>query len=399
MKMPRLPGVIARNRRLIGWVLAIAAVLAWLLLYMLGNLTGGMSRDELSAVAAPVGLHAIYADPSYLPLKLVRAVTFFSFPDHGQTLSRLPNAIFGGLAMLSFAGLVRLWYGTRVAALAGAMFAFGAWTLHVSRLASFDVLYLWALPMLLFSHFLLRKYYRHTAVWFGSVVVWGLLLYIPGLVWFVLVDIWLQRKYVAAGWRHAQAWWRRVLFALLSILWLPLLAVDLARQGSLLTWLGSPAHFGSAGAIARDFAAVPVHLFIRGPEDPQLWLGRLSLLSVFALVLCILGIYFYATHRKSRRSWYMAVLALLGFILVGLGGPVSLSLLVPLLYVAAATGLAYLLSQWLKTFPNNPFARGLGLGLIIFAVALSCVYNYRAYFIAWPHAQEVKATFQYSRHP
>ncbi len=139
MKMPSLPGAISRNRRLIGWGLAAAAVLSWLLLYKLGDLTGGMSRNELSAVASPVGWQAIFNNPFYLPLKLVRAAVFFTFPDHGQTLSRLPNAIFGALAMLSFAGLVRLWYGTRIAALAGAMFAFGAWTLHVSRLASFDV--------------------------------------------------------------------------------------------------------------------------------------------------------------------------------------------------------------------------------------------------------------------
>ncbi len=230
-------------------------------------------------------------------------------------------------------------------------------------------------------------------------MTWGLLLYIPGLVWFVLLDIWLQRKFVAAGWRHASAWWRRILFVLISLVWLPLIIVDLARQGNFLTWLGLPAHFEGASHVAKHFASVPLHLFIHGPEYPHLWLGRLPLLDVFTLVLCVLGIYFYATHWKSGRSRYMAVLAVPGFVLVGLGGAVGLSLLVPLLYVAAATGLAYLLSQWLKTFPNNPLARGLGLGLIIFAVALSCTYNYRAYFIAWPHTQDTRATFQYRRHP
>lgn len=397
--MPSLPGVIRRNRRPLGWIVVSAAVLAWLLLYQLGSLTGGMSRDELSAAAAPVGLHAVYADPLYLPLKLVRAAIFFPFPDHGQTLSRLPNAVFGGLAMLCFAGLVRLWYGARVAVIAGAMFAFGAWTLHVSRFASNDVLYLWALPALIFSHFLLRKYYRRAPVWFGSVILWGALLYIPGLVWFVLADIWLQRKYVAAGWRHAEAFWRRLLFVLVSLPWLPLLVIHLARNGALPEWLGIPAHFGSVADTARHFAEIPVQLLARGPADPQLWLGRLPLLDVFGLVLFALGVYFYATHWKSGRSRYVAALAALAFILAGLGGPVPLSLLVPLLYVTAATGLAYLLSQWLKTFPNNPLARGLALGLVVFAVALSCLYNYRAYFIAWPHTDSAQAVFQYRSHP
>jgi hypothetical protein len=93
------------------------------------------------------------------------------------------------------------------------------------------------------------------------------------------------------------------------------------------------------------------------------------------------------------------MLALIGFVLVGISGPVPLSLLVPLLYMGIATGLAYLLHEWLKIFPNNPLARGVGLGLIIVAVAISCTYNYRAYFIAWPNADATKTTFQYRRHP
>ena len=149
--------------------------------------------------------------------------------------------------------------------------------------------------------------------------------------------------------------------------------------------------------LLKQFAAVPVHLFIRGPQYPELWLGKAPILDVFALVACILGIYFYLTHWKASRSRYLAVLALFGFVLVGLGGPVGLSILVPLLYMAVATGLAYLLRDWLKTFPNNPLARSLGIGLVVFAVTLSCLYNYRAYFIAWPHTAVTKATFRYHR--
>lgn len=379
--------------------MAAAALLGWLMLYKLGSLTAGMSGDELSAAAAPVGWHGIYEQPFYLPLELVRSVFFWVFPDHGPALSRLPNAIFGALAISSFAGLIRLWYGTRVAALAAAMFAAGAWTLHISRLASFDVMYLWAMPALFFGHFMLRKYYRLSSVWFGALITWGLLIYIPGLIWFVLIDMWLQRRYVAEGWRHATSWWRRPLYVLSGLIWLPLLAIDLGRAGNFSIWLGLPAHFDGAALMLKHFAAVPAHLFIRGPEYPQLWLGKAPILDVFALAASVLGIYFYATHWKSGRSRFMAAAALLGFLLVGIGGAVTLSLLVPLLYVAAATGLAYLLSQWLRTFPSNPLARGLGLGLVIFAVALSCLYNYRAYFIAWPHTDTAKATFQYRRHP
>jgi hypothetical protein len=396
MNLAKLRGILG-HRQAIGWGLAALAV-AWLLLYKLGSLTGGLSRGEMTAAAVPVGWHGIYDAPLGLPLKIVRSVVFFLSADHGQTLSRLPNVVLGGLSILSFAVLIRLWHGARVAALATAMFAVGAWTLHVSRLASSDVMYLWAMPTLLASHFLLRKYYKHTLVWLGSIVVWGLLLYIPGMFWLVAADVLLQRRFVLGGWREAKLWWQRLLYVFAGLVWLPLLVLDLTRHGELVRWLGLPAHFDSVRLVLKHFVAVPVHLFIRGPEYPDLWLGRSPVLDIFALALCILGIYFYASRWKSSRSRYLLLVAVLGFLLVGVGGAVPLSLLVPLLYVAAATGLAYLLHEWLKTFPNNPLARGLGLSLVIFAVALSCVYNYRAYFIAWPHNATTRATFHYHRH-
>jgi hypothetical protein len=399
MKISQLRIIARDNPRLFGLGLAAFLAVCWLLLYKLGSLTGGLSQNELAAASAPVGLHGIYNQPFDLPLKLVRSLVFFAFPSHGQTLSRLPNALFGGLTIATFGSLIYLWHGKRTAILTTAMFATSAWVLHASRLVSFDVMYLWALPTLLLSHFLLRKYYKKPLVWYGNIIVWGLLLYIPGLVWFIAADVILQRKLVLNSWRYVKSWWQRLLYILVSLIWLPLLVIHLARRGDVLAWLGLPAHLTVSASLLKQFAAVPVHLFVRGPEYPELWLGKAPILDVFALVACVLGIYFYAAHRQAARSRHLAVFLALGLVLVGLGGPVSLSLLVPLLYMAAAAGLAYLLLEWLKIFPNNPLARGLGIGLVVFAVALSCLYNYRAYFIAWPHDVTTKATFQYHRRP
>lgn len=381
----------------IGWLLLAAAGLGWLLIYKLGSLTGGMSAGEVAAATTPVGWHGIYHDPFYLPLKIVRSVVFVLFKEHGQTLTRLPDAFFGGLAIISFAWLIRLWHGTRTAVLMSVLFATGAWTLHVSRLASFDVLYLWAMPALLLTYVLMHKYHDRPLVWYGSLMVWGLLLYVPGLVWPVLIVIALQRSSLTKAWRHFGHWWQRLLYLLAGLVWLPLLVVDLLRPGNLLPWLGWLPHLGTPLHMIKQFMAVPVHLFIRGPEYPQLWLGRAPILDVFALAACVIGIYFYASHWRAGRTRLLALLALAGFVLVGLGGPVGLSLLVPLLYVVAATGIAYLLHEWLHTFPNNPLARGLGLGLIILAVSLSTAYNLRAYFVAWPHNAVTRTTFQHRR--
>jgi hypothetical protein len=78
----------------------------------------------------------------------------------------------------------------------------------------------------------------------------------------------------------------------------------------------------------------------------------------------------------------------------GLGGAAYLSLVVPLLYIFAATGIAYLLHEWLRVFPLNPVARKLGIGLVVVAVAVSCSYNLRAYYVAWPHNAATQTAFR-----
>jgi len=395
--MEKLGSYLGERRRLIGWSLLVIVGIGWLMLYKLGSLTGGLSAGESAAAVAPVGWHGIYHQPLDLPLKLVRSVVFALFPNHGQTLTRLPNALFGSLAIISFAWLVWLWHGTRTTILAGLLFASSAWVLHASRLASFDVLYLWATPTLLLLHVLLSRYSQKASIWYGSLLIWGMMLYVPGLVWLVAIEAWLQRAALKTAWQHFELWWQRLLYVLAGLVWLPLLVYGLTRHGNLINWLGLPSHWGSPVHLLKQFVAVPIHLFIRGPQYPDIWLGRAPVLDIFTLMACLAGIYFYVTHLKASRSRLLASFTLAGFILVGLGGPVGLSLLVPLLYVGAATGITYLLREWLSIFPNNPLARGLGLGLVALAVSLSCVYNLRAYFVAWPHNRATGSVFQYHR--
>ncbi len=395
--MGRIRNFLSDNSRVIGWSVIGLAGLSWLMLYKLGTLTGGMSASEMTASSAAVGWHGIYHQSLYLPLEVVRSVDFVIFADHGQLLSRLPNALFGALAIISFACLIKLWHGTRTAVMATLLFGTSAWVLHVSRVVSFDVLYLWAIPTLLLVNVLLQKHATKAIVWFGSLFVWGLMLYIPGLVWLIGLSVYLQRDRLMEGWGHFNSVGLRFLATALIIVWIPLLVFDLIKFGGFMTWLGLPSHWVGPVAFIKEFVAVPVHLFVRGPRYPQIWLDSAPLLDVFTLVVCAIGIYFYATHFKASRTRMLGGFTVLGLILVGLGGPVGLSLLVPLLYVAVATGIAYLLHDWLQVFPNNPLARGLGIGLVCLAISLSCIYNLRAYFIAWPHNATTKVTFQYRR--
>lgn len=393
--MKKLHQKLGAHRRLAVVIALAFAAVCFLLLYRLGSLVGGMSIGEMAAARAPVGWHGIYHDPLYLPLELARSAVFFVFPDHGQSLTRLPNAFFGLIAIISFAWLVKLWHGRRNAVLATALFATGAWTLHASRLASFDVLYLCAVPVLLLTYAKMQRDNHKAWVFYGSLAVWGALLYVPGLVWLLLLNLYASRKAIVSGWRHFSRWWQRLAYLSLGVVWLPLLVFRLRDTELLRTWVGIPLDFETPLMLIKQFAAVFVHLFIRGPEYPDLWLDQAPILDIFTLAACLIGIYFYIRNWRASRSRLLGGFFVIGAILVGLGGPVGLSLLVPALYLLAATGLAYLTREWLRTFPLNPLARGVGIGLIVIAVALSCTYNLRSYFVAWPNNAVTKVVFRY----
>lgn len=395
--MKRLKGFWRPEARLALLVILGLVALSGLLLYKLGTLVGGLSSQEMAAASAQLGWTGLWVDALYLPLKLVRSAVYFLDPAHGQILTRLPNTLFGALTVVSFGWLIWLWHGRRTAILAMLLFATSAWTLHVSRLASLDVLYLWAIPTLLLIQVLLYRYGLKPLVWYGSLLTWGLLLYIPGLVWLILAQWYLQRGLLVKSWRHFSAWWQRLLAIVALVIWLPLLVKSLLKSGQLVAWLGLPTDWPTPLALLGQLRDVFWNLFVAGPSQSEIWLNMAPILDFFTLIICGLGIYFYLSHWQASRSRTIGWLFAIGVILVGLGGAVSLSLLVPLLYVAAAAGLAYLLREWLKVFPLNPLARGLGIGLVTLAVVISCVYNLRAYFVAWPHHTSTAAVFRHHR--
>lgn len=395
--MKRTKGFWRNNAKLVTISLIVAVGLAYLMLYKLGSLVIGMSADEIKAASAPVGLHGVFNNLLQLPMQIVRSIVFVIAPDHGQTLSRLPNTIFGSLAILSFGLLIWLWHGARTAILSTLLFATSAWTLHVSRYVSFDVVYLWAIPTLLLIQVFLHRYGEKSYVWYGSLALWGMMLYVPGLIWLMLIQLYCQRGLIIKTARNFNSLTQRIMSMLVILIWIPLLILELLRDGQFTAWLGLPAQFPSLMHLGKQIVAVPVHLFIRGPQYPGLWLDKLPILDIFTLVMCLLGIYFYARNYKATRSQTLLLLFVGGVILVGLGGAVSISALVSLLYIFAAAGIAYLLHEWLKVFPLNPLARGVGIGLVSLAVLLSCLYGLRSYFIAWPHNYATRITFRYHR--
>ena len=275
-----------------------------------------------------------------------------------------------------------------------AIFVSAVWFLHVGRFAGVEVEYLVAVLALLAVHIGLYDHDRPLMlyVWLLTNLV---LLFIPGFVWFVLLSIVWQAPQLIRQWQDMTQSWKRltwVALAMLGLTWPLLSIVRHPRDWTL--WLGLPSHLISwqtyAHSLGNTFLAISYH----GPHNPELWLGHLPLLDVFISAMLIAGIAFYARHWRAARTRLLLCYIALGMALISLGGAVRLSAIVPVLYIVAIGGIAYLLHFWMKVFPRNPLARYAGISLVAAVIGLSCFYNAWQYFVAWPHNTETMQVYQ-----
>jgi hypothetical protein len=384
------------------WGVAIAVgsctiVLALLMLFRLSSLTGGLSSSEVHMQLASSSWHNLIGNPLSLPLSALQWLVLTLFSHHGQTVTRLPSVVFGLLSLWSLAYILRRWYGVRTAALGTVLFVFSGWFLHAARLASIDILLIFGVLAVMVLHILLERANRAFTA-FVILATTALLLYIPGFVWLLAVMYFWQWRRVGNMWQLLPRWWGKTLGILMVVSLLALLGRAFWRHHELVrTWLGAPEHFAGPLTILHHFGNVFTYLFYHGPNTPMIWLVGLPILDIFTLAMTGLGVYFYARHWRAPRARLLASVLLIGAILAALGGPVTESIVIPVVYLFAAAGVAYLLHEWLQVFPFNPLARGIGITMLGIAVAVVCLYNVREYFVAWPHNTDTMSTFENRR--
>jgi hypothetical protein len=373
--------------------LLVAGLLATLV-YKLGSLPGGLSSSEIATANQDLSFGNLLENPLFLPLKLVQLAIFSLLGTDSSLPLRLPSVFFGVLTFLAVVRIMRVWYGSRSAWYGAAIFFLSAWFLHVSRLATVDIIYLWTIPALLFIQSNYQRFNDKSWIMMLNTALLGLILFIPGALWLVLLAVFWQRYDIVDTWKNCSRIWQKSILLLIGLIPIGWLSYALIKQPSqLTTWLGAPDQLGNGLQILKNIANVPVQLFFRGPNNPELWLNQLPILNTFLAVMLIGGVYFYARHWQAPRSRLLLLFFIIATILVGLGGPVSISLIIPLCYVVAVGGIGYLVRDWLKTFPRNPLARALGIGLVVSTIVFTCLYSTRSYFVAWPYNAETRAVF------
>ncbi len=379
----------------VGLGILFTAVLAMLLLFRLGSLVRGLSSAELHQQQFSSSWHNIAANPLDLPLTFVQWVLLTVSSHHGHTVTRLASPVFGVLALVAFYYVVRRWYGQRASFFGVILFGSSSWFLHASRLATPEILYLWAIPTLIAALIYWDRHRQNVRSAYPLVLLLALLLYVPGMIWFALVALSLQPHHIADTWRQLRLWWQKVLVALVFVLALvPLGWALISKHGLFRTWLGLPQNFDTVVHTSHRLGQSVSFMFFRGPLHPELWLDRLPVFDIFTMAMTVLGILFYARHILATRSRLIIGLFIVAAVLFSLGGPVGYSALVVLWYSLAVGGIGYLLHEWFRVFPRNPLAHSVAYVLLGFVVVLACSYNIESYFVAWPHNQTTIVTFK-----
>lgn len=372
------------------WLIGLALVIT-VLFYKLGSLTPYLSRTETASHSQVTSLTSIVDNPLNTPYKLL-AVGIDKLGHNNTFGLRAVSALFGLATVVLFYYVVSRWYDKRTAVLGTLLFATSAWFLHYTRVATPAITSTLLLASLAYGHWI-RKTKRSAFVGILGVIIAASLIYIPGLIWFVIGGVIWQRKQIGEHLKEMKL--SLPLVAILGVILLAPLAIALSRDPSLLRGLaGLPARTPNPYDYVRHVLNVPFQIFFRGPNNPILWLGRLPLLDVFTSTMFIIGIYTYWKRRKLDRTKILGGLLIGSALLVGLQGSLSIIVLAPTIYLIVAAGISYLTNQWLSVYPRNPLARTVGITLISILVALSCVYSLRQYFIAWSQSPATKKSYQ-----
>lgn len=355
----------------------------------LNSLTGGFSKIEKAYILSSSSFVGILKNPIFLPHKVLSYL--FSNIPVDFSLARVPSVLLMFAMIISFYVLLNRWFTRRIALLTTLLFAASSWTLVIGRQALPTVLYLGWLPILALLYWTIAKQRNILAImlWvFGTT----LSLYVPGMLWFVVVLGICQRKRLKNVVGEIHNWQLLVSLGIFVILASPFIFRLVDDPSAAFRAVGIPTSMAQITNFHRHMYQLMLQIFIRSDGNPVFHVGRLPYLDIASTVLFLIGIYRLRYSLKNKVLKWSAIVAF-GWVL-GVGfGSVNIAILLPFIYIIIAGGISFLLVQWFSVFPKNPFARSLGTAAITALIMLISFYHLSRYFIAWPMSPKTRAAF------
>lgn len=311
---------------------------------------------------------------------------------------RIFSAVIGSLTVAMSYFFISKWFSRKIGIFTAFLFAISSFHITLSRLIIPDIL----LPLVLLTLFtVLTSAYRNKNIWLfayaGIISAIGLytspaFLIIPAL--FILAAgyfYFVNKKFILA-------YKNELLVGVMGFIALSIpFAVSFVQDPtSYLTHFG---FYRSVWQIVMNIGQIPMILFVQSDTNYFLNIGSEPLLDPFIFITSVSGFLFALFNIQRRKYFFMVLWLSLFFVYAALKRgvePIDLLGTLPALYTFSALILDYVLTRWFETFPYNKNARILIVGIISVFFALSILYNYQRYFVAYRNSQQVKSEFSVS---
>ena len=394
---PRLPHIsITVTGDLISAVIFIV-LCACLLVWRLNSQTSGLfSRTEVTtwqnlSLYGPWWRNLSYLNgPYYLLLHL------FSLLSQTAFSLRLVTVMTGALVAVGVYWLIRELHGWRIALLASSILVTNYGFLAIARQVNPQIAQLMAVTADVLAVYIINTWDNYWTLFIFFAII-GLSIYVPGGIWLSVAATLFSFKDIRDSLESTAIKLKIALYGLTALIIAPIgyRLIFSYTNHQLLTWLG----YGLSGRLNAlknfgfNLAKTIVDLFAYGTKLPSdLAIKHLPILSFAATVIILIGLLSYLTRLSNPKWRLISVFIVLTWLLSGLGVITSYALL-PLLSIAAGTGLTYVLKQWYDVFPKNPFARYFGLILMTLVVVFSGFFAARTYFVVWANDPTITANY------
>lgn len=385
------------TRRLVGNQLFIflfgLGIFVYIYIYRIGTLVKGLSPAEVESARNAGSLSSISHDPLYGPHKLLQLGLRHIF-GYNPTNLRLASAIFAGVFLVCFYLLCVRWFGRLIATVATIFLGALPWVTLLGRNATPSIMLL-IVSLLLVSYYWFARSKKKLILpsWLVLCLCISMALYVPGLVWVLLVGTLINRRSLIFSIKKLSVVRVSLGLVLILILISPL-TWSLVKTPSLLHhWLLIPTQWIGFEALAKNLAWALGSLFVHLRSHIDWMVGRQPVFTILITALSIFG--GYAMSLQARQKLY----ALLALIIFGAlasavnGNYVYLSFALVPMAILCAAGIRYLFLQWQSVFPRNPIPRYFAYSLILLLALSQFVYGARSTLYAWPHTSETKTLF------
>lgn len=351
-----------------------------------------LSQPEMNAIESSLSGQKILDNPLFAPFKI--PIYFLTKTGLASVFSlRMVSATYGIILAVFFYFFIKRWFSYKIAWLATAMLATSGLYLNYNRLALPYVLLPLSFLILLWSSWWIYQSKNVRARLAVAICLVITCFYIPGLIWFALILVLLQKPHFKNMFTGITKAYFFISVFLVSLLLMPLILAFLKDTSLLLQWLALPSQLDFK-LLFNNLLQIPISLVIRSELNPIFNLGRLPYLDILTISLAILGTYAFAIRYKLMRTKALILSIIIALLLLSFENQIQINILLPVIYIVVASGIMFLLQQWLSVFPKNPVAKVIGITLITCTLSLSIYYNTVRYFLAWGNNPISQQSFQ-----